>query len=375
MNLSNFRIGVIDSGEHTSDYDSSRILLGLYGSGGSGAIALSAYCSVGVGDVRQELVRRNAKHFGICNDRVYKNVDSMLEQEDLNIVLVCMEPSKHRYEIILQLLMNDVHVFTEKPPASLIHTLGIIGVCRKHGVHFCGSNTRRFFPSMREALKRMDGPIAHGRFSFCVGSYADLGRFYQNALILYTDLVCFIGSAFSSSSAISAVPVEGYLLHSSESDIALSAVLRYPDGAIFSLDVTTLGNWQQNYDSFQISNIEKNTFYAKNSEDWIYSTVDSVYTSSKFTNEFTNTRSWNPMTCSLSNFLHAIASDKQYFCSSEDIFAGVWLRDRIIQCMENGERELHRKVEVPEIDVGKEAVALGHARNCDLDSAIRILEG
>lgn len=70
--------------------------------------------TVACADVRPEMAQKRADEFGIPH--VYSDATSLLDREDLDLVIVCVPPKWHA-DLMLEAVARDVHVLTEKPLA------------------------------------------------------------------------------------------------------------------------------------------------------------------------------------------------------------------------------------------------------------------
>jgi predicted dehydrogenase len=94
-------------------------------------IGLAGAELVGVCDVDTEKARRNARRFG---GRAYAGLDRMLEREQPDGVIICINAEEH-VRLAQQVLRRGVPVYTEKPPApSAAAALELARLSKETGV-------------------------------------------------------------------------------------------------------------------------------------------------------------------------------------------------------------------------------------------------
>jgi UDP-N-acetylglucosamine 3-dehydrogenase len=114
-------------------------------------VQLRAVC-----DLDGERARRTAVEFGAKS--VYENYNKMIEQEDLDAVIVCINARAHA-ELAEELLSRGLHVFTEKPPApSSAAALRVLEASRRSGRIAMAGFKKRFCPAYVKARSEVTSP-------------------------------------------------------------------------------------------------------------------------------------------------------------------------------------------------------------------------
>ncbi len=134
----------------------SRLKVGLAGVGGISGAHIPAWESmeetdlVALCDIRQErLDPYPGKH-------LYTSLDQMLEQEDLDILDICLPTYLHA-DTAIQALSKGIHVLCEKP-LSLHGTdvARVYAAAQEHHVHFMVAQVLRFWPEYELAKSLYD---------------------------------------------------------------------------------------------------------------------------------------------------------------------------------------------------------------------------
>jgi predicted dehydrogenase len=127
---------------------------GIIGLGGVSEAHLSAYQLVdgievvAASEPRQQRLDEMSTLHGF---RAYTDYQTMLENEDLDVVCVLVPASLHR-EVAQACAEAGVHVFCEKPIAiSLADAEQMVSVCEQHGVKFFYGASYRFLPAIQKA--------------------------------------------------------------------------------------------------------------------------------------------------------------------------------------------------------------------------------
>lgn len=131
-------------------------------------LALTARC-----DIDEDRAREAAARFGAA--RWYTDYREMLEKEDLEAVIVQMNPQP-RQQIVKDVLSAGYHVWTPKPPAAtLAATLELAVAAQQSGKVLMVNFQRRFSFAVTRAMEIMQresfGPLTQIALSFCNGLF------------------------------------------------------------------------------------------------------------------------------------------------------------------------------------------------------------
>jgi len=113
------------------------------------------------------LLLENVKtRFGV--DRLYTDFQEMLNKEDLDMILLCTENSRHA-DVVEAAAERGIHVIMEKPMAATLEQAErMVRAAEKHGVKVMVNYPTTWSPAVQQALKMtregMIGRIFHIRF-------------------------------------------------------------------------------------------------------------------------------------------------------------------------------------------------------------------
>jgi len=202
---------------------------------------------VAVCDLDEGKARSAAKRFGA--PRHFTDLDSLLEQTELDGVCACGPPQMH-FEVAGACLAKDLPVFVEKPPAPDSASCEELLKCARAGGAFCMVGfMKRFAPANRVAAEVMSKPdfgalstvsLVHGS-----GPYDDVYRMMIFNGIHMIDLAFFFGGDIESVSARSS-QAEG-------SAKALAVNFAYASGAVGTLNMNSAHSWQDCYEEVYVS--------------------------------------------------------------------------------------------------------------------------
>jgi predicted dehydrogenase len=170
-------------------------------------------------------------------DRHYDDIDKMLDAEQLDAVVICVEP-EDQAPLTIQCVQAGVPVFVEKPLGmSADEARQLSKASEKHDVPVMVGFMKRFAPAYQRLAELIADRDKFGRiltidasFSFApwttelrVNSFLQQGAIHMLDILLAT-----FGDA----------TVEAGYSNSTESDIGLVYTLRFSDGAVASLTLS-----------------------------------------------------------------------------------------------------------------------------------------
>jgi UDP-N-acetylglucosamine 3-dehydrogenase len=136
--------------------------VGILGAGMMGRVHCSSYANVkgakvsAVCDISEEKAKTVAAS---CGARAYGDFESMLNNEELDIVDICLPTKMHR-DSALKAMKRGINVFCEKPIALCVEDAkAMIKAADENNVKFTVGHVVRFFPAYSKAA----GTIAEGR--------------------------------------------------------------------------------------------------------------------------------------------------------------------------------------------------------------------
>src|SRR5437660_6648485 len=107
---------------------------------------------VGVCDLDREKAERNARRFG---GRVYTDLESMLEAERPDAVMICIGPAAHA-ALAPVVMRRGIPVYTEKPPAPTAPASHEVArLSRETGVLRTTAFTKRYNVSYSRSRERI----------------------------------------------------------------------------------------------------------------------------------------------------------------------------------------------------------------------------
>jgi predicted dehydrogenase len=117
-------------------------------------------------DPNSPLLEKVKTHFGV--ERLYTDYTEMLNKEDLDMILLCTENSRHA-EVVEAAAEKGIHVIMEKPmAATLEQAKRILRAAEKHKVKVMVNYPTTWSPAVQQALKMVRegeiGRIFHIRF-------------------------------------------------------------------------------------------------------------------------------------------------------------------------------------------------------------------
>lgn len=108
---------------------------------------------LGVCDMDLEKAERNARRYG---GRAYTDLDTMLEKERPEAVIVCIGPEQH-YELAMKLMRIGIPVYTEKPSApTSAMALEMARISRETGVLCSTAFKKRYSIAYERAKQWLD---------------------------------------------------------------------------------------------------------------------------------------------------------------------------------------------------------------------------
>jgi len=97
---------------------------------------------------------RAEKAAAVTGAKAYTDVDSLLQQEELETVAICLPTYLHK-PYVLKLAEKGLHIICEKPAAlTLEDALEMKAACEKHGVRLFIGHVVRFFPNYADAYRQ-----------------------------------------------------------------------------------------------------------------------------------------------------------------------------------------------------------------------------
>lgn len=188
----------------------------------------------------------------IIRPRIYLNLDDMLENEDIDVLSICTPSGLHPIQGI-KAAEKHIHVLTEKPMAiDLPSADKLIQACEENGVRLFVMMQNRLNSTVQLLKRSLD----KGRFGSIHmvlsnvlwqrpqsyydqapwrGSWEMDGGALCNQAIHYIDMLQWLGGPVES-----AVALTGTLGRKIEAEDTGSAVFRFKNGAIGSINVTML---------------------------------------------------------------------------------------------------------------------------------------
>jgi predicted dehydrogenase len=145
--------------------------VGIIGSGGIAKVHATAYSKinfvkiVAVSDIVKERSESLAKEF---NAKAYTSYESMLKENELDLVSVCTPPFTHR-DITLDVIRSNINVICEKPLAlNSREAKEMVEEAKKRGLYFGVDFQNRFLPQHVKAKELLDegaiGKLVQARF-------------------------------------------------------------------------------------------------------------------------------------------------------------------------------------------------------------------
>ncbi len=151
---------------------------------------------VGVCDVDGEKAERNARRFG---GKAYGDLDTMLDAESPDAVIVCIGPEQHA-ELAPKILRRGIPVYTEKPPApTAAAALEVARVARETGLLCVTAFKKRYANAYQRAKEWIDAHSPDARYAISVdyasGAYPNnspRAMFLLDFAVHIIDLVPFL---------------------------------------------------------------------------------------------------------------------------------------------------------------------------------------
>lgn len=189
---------------------------------------------------------------GIVKPRIYLDLDNMLENEDIDVLSICTPSGLHPIQGI-KAAEKHIHVLTEKPMAiDLPSADKLIRTCEENNVRLFVMMQNRLNSTV-QLLKRSLDKGRFGRIHMVLSnvlwqrpqSYYDQaswrgtwemdGGAFCNQAIHYIDMLQWLGGPVETAAALT-----GTLGRKIEAEDTGSAILRFRNGAIGSINVTML---------------------------------------------------------------------------------------------------------------------------------------
>lgn len=185
-------------------------------------------------------------------DRHYDDIDKMLESEQLDAVVICVEP-EDQAPLTIRCVQAGVAVFVEKPLGmSADEARQVSAASDKHGVAVMVGFMKRFAPAYQRLADLIADQDQFGRiltvdalFSFApwttelrVNSFLQQGAIHMLDILLAT-----FGDA----------TVEAGYSNSTESDIGLVYALRFADGAVASVTLSATQARESTFESISVT--------------------------------------------------------------------------------------------------------------------------
>ena len=234
------RIGAIDAGEYSEP--ELRLYRALY----PAHLPLQAVCDVSRESKASGRVREIARLF---NSRYYTTPQEMFKNEALDAVIVCMK-AQTRGKFVLETLAAGYHVFLPKPPAtSLEEVLTLAEAAEQHNKILMVNCRCRFSKGVKEAMRLMKkpsfGPLTQVLGSVSSDEYPSMEAFLLESGLHYLDLASYIAGA---------EPEEIAVFHNAIYGCDAFAIsMKYTNGAIGNLQMTSHRLWQRDYDYLEIT--------------------------------------------------------------------------------------------------------------------------
>lgn len=188
----------------------------------------------------------------IIKPRIYLNLDDMLENEDIDVLSICTPSGLHPIQGV-KAAEKHIHVLTEKPMAIDLQSADML-------IRACEDNNVRLFVVMQNRLnstvRLLKQSMDKGRFgniymllsnvlwqrpqsyydqALWRGTWEMDGGAFCNQAIHYVDMLQWLGGPVEAVAAVT-----GTLGRQIETEDTGSAIFRYKNGAIGSLNVTVL---------------------------------------------------------------------------------------------------------------------------------------
>ncbi len=185
-------------------------------------------------------------------DRHYDDIEKMLECEELDAVVICVEPEAQA-PLTIRCVQAGVAVFVEKPLGmSADEARQVSAASDKHDVPVMVGFMKRFAPAYQRLAELIADQDQFGRiltidasFSFApwttelrVNSYLQ-----QGAIHMLDILVATFGNA----------TVESGCSNSTESDIGLAYTLRFADGALASVTLSATQARESTFENISVT--------------------------------------------------------------------------------------------------------------------------
>lgn len=130
--------------------------IAMVGAGTMGQVHANGYINIKGGkliavcDIQEEKAKRLANIHGAA---YYTDFDEMLENEEIDVVDICLPTYIHK-EFVLKSIENNKHVFCEKPIALNVEDAEeMVKASYEKGVKFSVGHVVRFFPAYEAAIR------------------------------------------------------------------------------------------------------------------------------------------------------------------------------------------------------------------------------
>ncbi|MCL4505072.1 MAG: Gfo/Idh/MocA family oxidoreductase [Chloroflexi bacterium] len=235
MSTQSARIAFIGAGNHSTE--------SLY----PNIAHIPEFDLVAVCDIVPKKAQYAARRYGA--PEWFTDVETMLEQVKPEGVCVC-GPAEMHYAVGLQALRRGIPLFVEKPPAvSLSQVEEMVNAANQHDTWGMVGFMKRFAPANVVAKEYMS-QADFGRLSTITlihgsGPYNDIKRMLLFNGIHMIDLGRYLGGDIAS--------VFAYGLHEQPGVQAVSASLRFANGAVGQLNMNSGHSWSDCYEMTYVS--------------------------------------------------------------------------------------------------------------------------
>lgn len=218
-------------------------------------IDLRAVC-----DLDRDRAQLMAAKFGA--PAAYQDYRAMIDSEDLEAVVVQLQPGQAREQLARDCLDAGLHVFMPKPPTcTYADAVALADYARAAGRQIMVNFESRFSYAVRTLRDIMADPEfgrpTQAHFSFCSGSYRDRldtrhGSPYRDTVHAY--LLDFTPHHLDLARYLCGEVTSAALFHNEiDGESANALTLRFADGTVGTMQLTSNRIWWRNYDRIEIT--------------------------------------------------------------------------------------------------------------------------
>lgn len=197
-----------------------------------------------------------------CGGNYYTDYQEMFEKEDLEAVIIQLQPGEARQRIAIQAMERGLDVFMPKPPTrTYAEAQQLAEVAQRTGRRLMVNFESRFSYAVRMAKKIMSRPefgkLTQGSFSFCTGTYKDRisyrhGSPYKDTVHAY--LLDFTPHHLDLARYLCGEVKQMALFHNEwEGESTNAVALQFASGAVGTLQLNSNRIWWRNYDHIELT--------------------------------------------------------------------------------------------------------------------------